>query len=203
MPLGFAGLQRATTTAFDPVGNTLSVTNAVGAVNTFGYDADNRQVLMIEALGSGVERATTTNFDPVGNVQSSVNPRGVTTSFGYDALNRRVTELEAFGTGLQRTSTMAYDAVSNVLSQTNGLGVTASFGYDALNRRVIQIDALGTALAADDDHELRCRRQRDVDYRSAGLRDRLRLRRVEPADQRHQPRRRHRHHRITMPSTTW
>ena len=67
-------MQRSTTTVYDAVGNTLSMTNAVGAVTSYGYDADNRQVLLIEAEGSGVQRTTTTNYDAVGNVQSVVNP---------------------------------------------------------------------------------------------------------------------------------
>ena len=41
------------------------MTNPIGAITSFGYDAIKRQVKMIEASGSGVARTTTTNYDSV------------------------------------------------------------------------------------------------------------------------------------------
>ncbi len=145
-----SGLERTTTTTYDAVGNTRSVTNAIGAVTSLVYDALNRQTQMIEAYGVGdLARTTTTVYDAVGNVRSVTNPRGIVTSFAYDALNRRVNQYDDYGGvgDLARTLTMAYDAVGNLLSATNGRGIMTSYSYDALNRRSATIQDYGGSLA--------------------------------------------------------
>src|SRR5262249_11364484 len=131
--------QRTTTTAYDVVGNVLSVTRPISVspftvVTSYGYDALNRPTTLIEAFGlPSLTRTTTSASDAAGNVLSTTNPRGVTTRFGYDLLDRRIATIEALGVpGLQRTTTSAYDAVGNLLS------VSKPQGYD--------LDANGQAI---------------------------------------------------------
>jgi RHS repeat-associated protein len=144
-PLGSFGPapSRVTTTAYDVATNVLSVTDALGDVVSFAYDALNRPVARLDAYGTALQRATTTNYDPVGNVISTIDGRGTTTSFAYDLLNRPTARLDAYGNALQRATSTGYDAVGNAITMTDPLGNVTTTGYDALNRPVTRTDALG------------------------------------------------------------
>jgi len=147
-------VQRTTTTAYDAVGNVLSVTNPRGIVTSFGYDADNRRVMEVDASGNSLQRTLTTVYDAVGNVLSRTDGLGVVTSYSYDSLNRRTVQLDAYGTALQRAVTTVYDLDNNVTASIDALAYRTTFGYDALNRRVSVQDAGGgvttTVYDADD-----------------------------------------------------
>jgi RHS repeat-associated protein len=143
-PLGALGPapSRVTTTAYDVATNVLWVTDALGDISSFAYDALNRSVARLEAYGTPLQRATTTNYDPVGNVLSSVDGRGTTTSFSYDLRDRQTARLDAYGTALQRATSTGYDAVGNAVTMTDPLGNVTTTSYDALNRAVTRTDAL-------------------------------------------------------------
>ena len=114
--------QRTTTTAYDTAANVQAVSDALGDITQFAYDAVNRQVSRTEAYGTSLQRTTKTAYDVVGNVVATVDALGVTTQNVYDVMNRVVQRIEAVGTPLQRTTTMAYDTVGNVVSTTNPRG---------------------------------------------------------------------------------
>jgi RHS repeat-associated protein len=154
---GVAGQQRTTATAYDHVGNVLSVTKphsydtdptSVNVTTSYAYDAVNRQTLMIEAYQvSGLQRTTTTLYDAVGNVQSVTRPQTydsvmppvrITTSYAYDVVNRRTAVVADFG-NFQQTTTTLYDAVGNVTQTTDPRGTATQFLYDALNRLTLTV----------------------------------------------------------------
>jgi RHS repeat-associated protein len=101
----------------------------------FGYDQDNRQVTMTDALSE----VTTTAYDLAGNVVARVDGLGHVTSYGYDALNRQVTVTDS----LLNVVTTGYDAVGNVTRTVDQLGFATTTSYDALNRPVTIQDANG------------------------------------------------------------
>jgi len=134
-----------TTTAYDPVGNVIAVTDPNGNTTSYIYDGDNRQTSMVDAAGD----ATLTSYDPVGNVITTTAPNGNITTNVYDALNRVITVYDQIGL----VTSTAYDPDGNVLAITDGLGHTTTYMYDALNRQTAMTDPLGhtgtTAYDAD------------------------------------------------------
>ena len=134
-----------TTSAYDPVGNVIAITDPNGNTTAYTYDADNRRVGMVNAAGD----TTVTSYDGDGNTVAVTAPNNNTTTNSYDALNRVITVYDEIG--LVRSST--YDADGNVLSTSDGLGHTTSYMYDGLNRQVQMTDALGhtTTTAYDAD----------------------------------------------------
>jgi RHS repeat-associated protein len=132
-----------TTTAYDPVGNVIAVTDPNTNTTAYLFDVDNRQVSMVNAAGD----TTLTMYDGDGNVLTITAPNNNTTTNIYDALNRVVTKYDEIG--LVRSN--AYDPDGNVLSTNDGLGHATRFVYDGLNRQVEMIDALGqTSMTAYD-----------------------------------------------------
>ena len=102
------------------MGNVHNVTDPLGVITSYAYDADNRQTVRVDAYGvGGLRRSTTTVYDSVGNTLSMTNAVGAVTSYGYDADNRQVLLIEAEGSGVQRTTTTSFDSVGNVQSVVN------------------------------------------------------------------------------------
>ena len=102
-----------TTTAYDPVGNVIAVTDPMTNTTVYTYDADNRRTSMVNAAGD----TTLTSYDADGNVLTVTVPNGNMTTNVYDALNRVITSYDQIGL---ITST-AYDPDGNVLSITDDL----------------------------------------------------------------------------------
>ncbi len=115
--------------------NQLWVTDGVGLVATYLYDAEgnrlktgdeewkrdlgwrkrcdalNRLVTATDPLG----KTTTTQYDPVGNPLSSTDRNGNVTTYTYDAINRRITSMDA----LANTTQLQYDPVGNLIKLTD------------------------------------------------------------------------------------
>jgi RHS repeat-associated protein len=144
-----------TTTAYDPSGNKLTLTDPAGDVTTSAYDPDD-QLCWSEPLsvssptcaspptGSATE-TTSYSYDPDGSQVSSVDPDGnVTTSLAclyettsaFDNLgNTLSTTTPSGGTTCANettsTTTSTYDADGNVLTSADGSGITTTSTYDA------------------------------------------------------------------------
>jgi RHS repeat-associated protein len=135
----------ATTTAYDPVGNVLAITDPVTNTTTYAYDADNRRTNMVNAASD----TTRTSYDGDGNVLTVTAPNGNITTTVYDPLNRVITVSDQ--AGLIRSST--YDPDGNVLTTTDGVGDATRYTYDPLNRQIKETDPLNqtntTAYDAD------------------------------------------------------
>jgi len=128
-------IDAVTTTTYDPAGNVIAVTDPAANTTTTTYDANNRWIKQVDAVGD----ITVTSYDADGNVILTVTPNLNNTVNVYDPLNRVITVYD--DVGIVRTNT--YDSDGNALSATDGLGHTTSYTYDALNRNTATTDALG------------------------------------------------------------
>jgi RHS repeat-associated protein len=137
-----SSLSRTTATAYDAVGNVVSVTDPRGTITSFAYDALNRLTTTIAAFGTTIAATTVGAYDAVGNVLSFTDPNNLITSYAYDALNRQTTTIAAYGTSIAATTATAYDALDNVTKVTNPRGYATLYAYDALNRLTTITDAL-------------------------------------------------------------
>ena len=134
-----------TTTAYDPVGNVLTVTDPVTNLMVYTYDADDRQTSVVDPAGD----ITLTRYDADGNVVTVILPNGNATTNTYDALNRVITVDDEVG----RVRSTAYDPDGNITLVTDPLGHVTTYQYDGLNRQVEMIDPLSqtTTTAYDAD----------------------------------------------------
>ena len=123
-----------TTTAYDAVGNKVTVIEPNGHTTSYQFDVVNRVVRVTNAAGDVTQMA----YDPVGNLVTKTIANGNVISYVYDSLNRLIDERDSVG----RITTLGYDNVGNRTSQTDGNGSTTGFAYDSLNRLVTIVDAL-------------------------------------------------------------
>ena len=119
-----------TSTAYDPDGNVLSITDDLGHTTRYVYDGLNRQIEMIDALG----QASTTAYDADNNVTSTTDRNGHATTYSYDTLDRRVSMTDALG----NTTVTTYDPGGNVIGLTDANGHTTGYSYDGLNRCITE-----------------------------------------------------------------
>ncbi len=123
---------------------------------SYGYDALDRKVAVIEAYGvAGQARTTTMRYDAADNLVSVFDPLQRETKSKFDLLNRRVETTVAVGDSKQVTSKWTYDAADNVLTEVHprvydSQGLTDADSapvtkstYDMLNRRVTVTQAFG------------------------------------------------------------
>lgn len=124
-----AGAGQTTTFTYDANGNPTSTTVDPAGLNqatTQAFDALNRLTTTTDALNG----LTTYTYDARNNLTSVTDPKGLTTTYTYDGLNR-VTQQQSPDTG---TTTYAYDAAGNRTSTTDARAVTSTFTYDVVNR---------------------------------------------------------------------
>ena len=122
---------------YDPNGNQLTVTDALGHATTSVYDGNNRVIQVISPL-STAPSGTVTNFtiyDGNGQKISQTDEAGITTAYGYD-FRGLLTSVTLNSGGTQpATTTYQYDEAGNETAQTDANNHTTSFQYDALGRR--------------------------------------------------------------------
>ena len=83
----------------DPLGHLLSSTNPLGVTTSYSYDAVDRLVTVVDALGGRSQTASTA----AGRVKSSTDPKGQTTTFAYDGARRRISVVDALKGSLGST----------------------------------------------------------------------------------------------------
>ena len=103
----------------------MSITNALGGVTSFEYDANDNITKVTDAEGN----ATTYEYDAVGNIITSTNAKGVNTLYTYDANYNVISVIDAAG-----VTAYTYDALNRVTGITDRNGNTQWFGYDAIGR---------------------------------------------------------------------
>jgi RHS repeat-associated protein len=132
----------STKTAYDLVGNVLSIEDGNAHTTTYSYDALNRKI--DSTMGYGTAEAVTSRYvyDANNNLVEMVDPLLRVSKYSYDELNRQISATMAFGTDRASTTRHIYDGVGNCLVITDAVGNTTSFEYDELNRQVKTIDAL-------------------------------------------------------------
>jgi len=112
----------------------LSVTDPVGNVTSFGYDALGRKI-STSNLAIQANPLTRQTYEPDGPLATLVIARGNTvadtTSYAYDGFDRLSTTTYPDSS----TEVLTYDADANVLTGKTRAGATLAFAYDTLNRR--------------------------------------------------------------------
>lgn len=117
---------------YDPTGNVITVTDALGRVTTNDYDALGRLRESIENFnGIGAQRAVSQfGYDALDRLTSVVDPKGLTTGYDYDGLGN-LALLTSPDTG---TTRFAHDSGGNRIGQIDARGIETQYDYDAINR---------------------------------------------------------------------
>jgi RHS repeat-associated protein len=127
---------------YDDVGNLTSVTDPLGHVTQYAFDALDRrvQVTQPDPDGAGPLAAPVTlyQYDAAGNLVKVTDALGRETSYTYDALDRlaQQTMPDPDGAGPLAAAFTAYtyDAVGNVLTTRDALNHVTTTAYDGLDR---------------------------------------------------------------------
>ncbi len=128
---------RVTEYAYDGYDRRTSMTDAMGNVTTYHYDANGNRV------SQRIDGEINDVAGDVGNVRLGE------TTYAYDAMDRRTQQDVAFfDTGTQNpildgfsTTQWAYADDSQVTGETDDNGHSTSYGYDTANRRSVVTDA--------------------------------------------------------------
>ena len=153
----------------------MSLTDELGRVTRYAYDAMNRLVGTAEPDpdGGGPLQAPVTQrtYDANGNLTSVTDARGAVTAYTYDQRSRLLTTTDANG-GVTRN---IYGSDEKVAAVIDALGHRTDYTYDLRHRLIKTVDALGGVT------RYRLRRTtaaRDRRHRRERQRDRLRIRRA-------------------------
>ncbi len=126
-----------THTTYDGDGNVLSVTDPMGNVTTYAYDAANREISELDPNPSDGSATggplTVYAFDAAGNLYSETDPDDNTTTYGYDALGREPSETAPHTTGTGVTS-YVFDGDGNVVQTTDPDGNVITDAYNLLDQ---------------------------------------------------------------------
>jgi len=115
------------TAQYDPDGNVVARTDALGRTTAYTYNLDN-ELTGVRQPDGGV---LATRYDPDGNVVARTDALSHTTVYGFDALDRTVAVTDP----LSRTTALTYDLAGNLHQTTDALGRTTVYTYDAANQR--------------------------------------------------------------------
>ena len=113
----------------------IQVTDAMGNVTAFAYDAAGNNISMSQSA----DKVYTYAYDKLHNLVSETDPLGGTTTYTYDAVGNLLKLTTADGV----VNSYTYDKVYNIVSETDGNGNTTYCEYDALNRLTLKTDTLG------------------------------------------------------------
>jgi YD repeat-containing protein len=106
------------------------VTDQLGRVMTYAYDAANREVGSTwKSAGGSTTNVQTFTYDAAGNHLTAADYNGTYTN-GYDALNRLTAQTDPFGVAL----TYQYDALSRQTTVQDSLSGTTTSVYDNASR---------------------------------------------------------------------
>jgi RHS repeat-associated protein len=146
------------TSAYDLVGRTATVTDSAGVSTTTTFDVLGRKVA--ERLGA--LPSATYAYDPLGNVVQACDPSGVCVQKTYTIWNDPWTETRPTGNnppGAAAVTTYTYDQIGRVWKLQDARGNVTTYGYDddsrltsaALPPPAGQTGSLGTTTMVYDD----------------------------------------------------
>ncbi len=121
--------ENATSFTYDKEGNQNLVTDALGRVADYDYDAHGRLLRMVLDK-SGIAAGTSYHYDALDNLTEVIDPSGLVTNYTYNAFGE-VMEQYSPDTGNQR---FTYDGAGNLRTKTDARGIVTTYAYDALNR---------------------------------------------------------------------
>jgi YD repeat-containing protein len=124
-----------------------TMTDPLGRMTDYDYDALGRLVKLTYAKGTADEAIERYEYDAAGNRTALIDANGNRTIYQYDALNRLVREIQADpdGTGplTSPITTYTYDAKGQQIAVNDANNHTTRSEYDVRGRLVKTIDALG------------------------------------------------------------
>jgi RHS repeat-associated protein len=125
---GIAQAQQNTTThyAYDAMGNLTTVTDPLGHVTQYSYDALDMRITGTDA-NLGLTKLTYNGQD---NLTGVADPRNLSTTYQLDGLGNQ-TKLTSPDTGITQ---QLFDAAGNLISSTNAKAQITTYSYDTLNR---------------------------------------------------------------------
>jgi RHS repeat-associated protein len=130
-----AGAQTQNTTfnyVYDAMGNRTQVTDPLGNVSSFSYDALNRVKQQVQPVpATGITRPTLNfTYDGLNQATTVSDPRNLITTYTVDGLANQ----SMLASPDTSTTNRTYDAAGNLLTSTDARGKVATYTYDALNR---------------------------------------------------------------------
>ena len=137
------GTSAVTTNAYDSVGRLLSVTDPVGSVRRYAYNANG--TLQSETAAYGTADASTKfyYYDSKGRVTEAWDAFGTSaasvTKYGYDSLDNIRTITDSYN----RVTTRTFDHAGRILTSTDALNGVTSYQYNAFGEVVSTTDVLG------------------------------------------------------------
>ena len=122
------------------------VTDPLGRVTDYDYNASGLLTSITFAVGTTDEATQRFEYDAAGNQTAIIDENGNRTKFAYDALNRpiSITEADPDGDGplTAPVTLFTYDGAGNLLTSTDAVGKVTENKYDVLDRLVQTIDSL-------------------------------------------------------------
>ena len=111
----------------------VSVTDALGFVTAYTYDARGNVLTETTAYGTALAAATVYTYDSADRLTSSTDPLGRTTNYQYDNLDRLIqTTLPAAQTGAGRLTTQSvYNNLGQLTQSTDVNGAVTVYTYNA------------------------------------------------------------------------
>ena len=111
----------------------VSVTDALGFVTAYTYDARGNVLTETTAYGTALAAATFYTYDSADRLTSSTDTLGRTTNYQYDALDRLVqTTLPAAQSGADRLTTQSvYNNLGQLVQSTDVNGAVTVYTYNA------------------------------------------------------------------------
>ncbi len=137
-----AALDSKTAITYNVTGTVASVTDQLGAVTTYSYDAFGEQTSSTSQIDATHTLTQSVQFDHRGEqVSSIVDPVGqnLTTSAQYDAFGRLISSVDANGNIRQQS----YDRLGRTILSVDPANAQRSTSYDALGRQLTSTDAAG------------------------------------------------------------
>ncbi|MBA4373205.1 MAG: hypothetical protein C0402_10140 [Thermodesulfovibrio sp.] len=133
-------LGRITAYTYDAKGRLLTKTDSIGNTTAYEYeDVFNKITKITDAMGN-ITRMT---YDINGNLFSQISPDNKTTTFTYHSLGKPLTVTDAAG----NITTMEYDLMGNLTRMTDPLGNSSVMTCDSLGRLITSTDAKGNSTA--------------------------------------------------------
>ncbi len=136
-----------TTYTYTPRGQIDTVTDPLGRVTDYDYDALGRLIATTFAVGTPDQALRTMEYDVAGNLTALVDELGHRTEYQFDALNRLVLSIDADpdGAGPLQSQSRAYvyDDQGNVVRISDAQSGSITYQYDDEYRMIRKTDSDG------------------------------------------------------------
>ncbi|WP_218943559.1 hypothetical protein [Exilibacterium tricleocarpae] len=133
---------------YDAADRLLSLTDGVGNITAYTYDAVGNRTSVTEAANSQ-PRLTTFTYDLANRVLETSTPEGGVSRNSYDQTGNRVAEARLQSddgtTQVWSTTTFEYDGNARLTAQVDSYGTRTEFIYDAMGNQLLIRSAAGTA----------------------------------------------------------